>query len=210
MKNICFINGSLRGKEASSLAFLKAIDRRLGKDGYNREYVTVRARTEKDYPAETMQKIARADTLVLVFPLFSYGFPGALMRLLEDYYRYTQTGGEYKKGAGVYAVINCGFPRPEITGEAVRLVQAFCRKLELNWRFSVCIGSGPVAVVTGKVPLLGWKLNRAFAAIASDIRNGGVKGKKDILVRPVIPEFIILRIKARYEKKMMQTAAARG
>jgi len=202
MKNICFINGSLRGKEASSLAFINRVSNTLGNSEFNKEFITVRAKISEAYPEDTVKKIAGADAVIMAFPLFSYGLPGALMRLLEDYSSYISRGNEYKRETRVYVIVNCGFPRPAINEEAVRTVRNFCRRLGLNWRFAVCIASGPVAAVTQKIPLLNLKISSAYRAIAMDIENSGSRKMENFYIKPVLPEPIILMIKAQFEKKM--------
>jgi len=202
MKNVCLINGSLRGKEASSLAFLEDVNRKLSDTEYNKTFLTVRARLKGGYPEDMLQSMAGADSIIMVFPLFSYGLPGALMRFLEDYYRYIQAGNGYNKDAGVYIIVNCGFPRPRTIAEAVRVIKNFCRRLSLNWRFAICIGSGPVVAAVKKVPFLHMKLKRAYAEIASDIKSGDRGTRGDYFIKPILPEPIILMIKNRYEKKM--------
>jgi hypothetical protein len=155
-----------------------------------------------DYPEGTLKTLAGADVIIFVFPLYTYGLPGPLMRLLEDYYHYIKTGKEYNKDAKVYVIVNCAFPRPEkTTGEALRVIHNFCRRLSLNWRFAVCIGSGPVVALTKKVPFLYPKLNKAYTEIASDIRNTDKERKSGYFIKPVIPENIIAAIKRYYEKK---------
>ena len=84
MKNVCFINGSLRGKEASSLVFLKSIDRLLPDAEFKKEILNVRPRVKGSYPEEILKTISRADAIIMVFPLFTYGIPGALKRLLKE------------------------------------------------------------------------------------------------------------------------------
>lgn len=202
MKNVCIINGSLRGKQAASLEFLKDLSLRLPDTEYNKTTLTVKAKANNNYPENILASIACADAIVLVFPLHNYGLPGALMRLLEDYYQYLKTGREYNRDARVYVVVNCAFPRPEkTTGEAVRVIRNFSRRLSLNWRFAICIGTGPVVVMTRKIPFLYLKLKKAYAEIASDILDSNNKEqKKDYFIRPVIPETIIAMIKRHYEK----------
>ena len=203
MKRICLINGSLRGKKASSLAFLEDVNRKLSDTEYKKTFLTVRARTKGNYPEDMLQSIAGADAIVIVFPLFSYGLPGALMRFLEDYYRYIQAGNGYNKNAKVYVIVNCGFPRPEINEEAIRgVIKNFCRRLSLNWRFAICIGSGPVVVATRKIPFLDMKLKKAYAEIASDIQGGDRGKKNNYFIKPILPEPVILMIKNQFEKKM--------
>lgn len=202
VKSICLINGSLRGKKASSLAFLEDVNRKLSDTEYDKTFLTVRAGLKGNYPEDMLQSMAGADSIVIVFPLFSYGLPGALMRFLEDYYRYIQAGNGYNKNAKVYVIVNCGFPRPEINEEAIRVIKNFCRRLSLNWRFAICIGSGPVVVATRKVPFLDMKLKKAYAEIASDIQGGDRGKKNNYLIKPILPEPFILMIKNQFEKKM--------
>jgi NAD(P)H-dependent FMN reductase len=79
MKSVCFVNGSLRGRKASSLAFLDDLDRRLPNTEFNKTFLTVKARAEGNHPEEMLICIACADAIVFVFPLHNYGLPGALI-----------------------------------------------------------------------------------------------------------------------------------
>ncbi len=201
MKSVCIVNGSLRGKKASSLQFLKDLSLRLPDAEYSKTFLTVKAKVKENYPEDMLSSLARADAIVFVFPLHNYGLPGALMRLLEDYHKYLRTGREYKKGTKVYVIVNCAFPRPgETTGEAVRVIRNFCRRLSLDWRFAVCIGTGPVVVATKGIPFLYPRLKKAYAEIASDVRGGDSERRSDYLIKPVIPESIIAMIKRHYER----------
>jgi hypothetical protein len=201
MKNICLVNGSLSGKKSASLQFLRDIDLRLS-DGESRKAVVgVRAKLKDRYPEEALRNLAEADAIIFVFPLHNYGLPGALMRLLEDYYDYTKQGVNHK-ASSIYMVVNCGFPRSQETcGEAIRVMQNFCRRLSLKWRFALCIGTGPVVVLTKKVPFLYPKLKKAYTEIVSDIRELDNEKKNNYFIKPIIPESIIAAIKRRYEKK---------
>jgi hypothetical protein len=201
MKKVCLVNGSPRGQKSSSMEFLKDIERSLSDQECEESVISVRAGLRGGYPEEVLERLAAADAIVLVFPLYNYGLPGALMRLLEDYYLFTRTGNGTPKAARVYAVVNCGFPRPEITEEAIRVVKNFCRRLSLNWRFAVRIGTGPVVVATRKAPFLYSTLKRAWADLASDVRTDAEAVRADYLVKPVIPEPIIHMIKSYYEWK---------
>ncbi len=202
VQHVCLINGSLRGRKASSLQFLLDVSRRLPDDRYRKTVITVRAGAAHDYPAETFACMADADALVFVFPLYGYGLPGALMRLLEEFDAYVHTGDGPHPAARVYVVVNCAYPRPELTtGEAVRVMRNFCRRFSLRWRFAVCIGTGPVVAMTKRVPLLDRTLKKAFTAIASDVSADGEDPVPDFFIHPVIPESIIRRIREHYEKR---------
>ena len=201
MKKVCLVNGSLRGKQASSSEFLKDIDLRLPDTEYSKTVINVKAKVKDSYPEDILQSLAGADAIIFIFPLHNYGLPGALMRLIEEYYAYRKPGDD-RKETRVYTIVNCAFPRPEKTcGEATRVIQNLCRRLSLNWRFAVCIGTGPVVVLTKKIPFLYPKLKKAYTELASDIRNSDKERKNDYFIKPVIPESIIAAIKRYYEKK---------
>jgi len=176
---------------------------------FNKDIINVRARVKERYPEDNLKTISRADAIIMVFPLFTYGIPGALMRLLEEFYLYAKGHG-YNKAAGIYIVVNCGFYRPEIMTELIRVMENFCRRLSLNWRFAIGIGAGPVAAEIVKIPLLNMKYKRAFLAIASDIKNDGTGQPADYFIKPLLPEPVILWWKAQYEKKKKMKAGAAG
>ena len=71
------------------------------------------------------------------------------------------------------------------------------------------MGGGPFAAMTVKAPLLNMKYKRAFSAIAADIKNGDTGQKENYFIKPLIPEPILLWIKAQYEKKMKAGAASK-
>lgn len=202
MSTVCLVNGSLRGAKASSLVFLRALERRLPDEQFQKTTVTVSPSVRGRYSRDYLERIASADAIVFVFPLYAYGLPGALMRLLEDLSDHIKSGAGRNTCARVYAIVNCGFPRPEVTtSEAIRVLKNLCRRLGFSWRFAVCIGTGPAVVMTSRVPFLDSKLKKAFAEMASDIQGRDVAVKDNCFIRPVIPEFILLRIKEYYERK---------
>ena len=99
-------------------------------------------------------------------------------------------------------IVNGAFPRPgETTGEAIRVMQDFCRRLSLNWRFAICIGSGPIVAITRRVPFLDLRLKKAYIEVASDMKGGDHEVRNNYLIRPIIPEPIITMMKEHYEKK---------
>lgn len=203
MKNICLINGSLRGKKATSLAFLNALAIRLTDNEFKKTVMTVKAGVQGNYSVDTLKQMAFADAIVFVFPLYAYGLPGALMRLLEDYFHYVKENKESKKNAKVYIIINCGYPRAEkVCEEAIRVCQSFCNKVSLDFRFAVCIGTGPIVALTQNIPFLDGKLKKAYKKIVSDITDHNRNDLGNYFIRPILSEKIIAMIKHHFEKKM--------
>jgi len=210
VKRICFINGSLRGEAASSLRFLREVDRLLGDSEFEKPIIAVQAMVPRAYPDETLKIIGSARAIVVAFPLFSYSLPGALMRLLEDYNAYARRNGSMGAAARVYAIVNCAFAEPEINAEAIRVMRNFCRSAGLRWRFALSIGCGPVAVMTSVIPLLNLPIRKGFREISEDIRREDNEARETFLVKPVISKAILIamrdwmerRAQARFERKL--------
>jgi hypothetical protein len=59
-----------------------------------------------------------------------------------------------------------------------------------------------VVVATRKIPFLDMKLKKAYAEIASDIQGSNGEEKDNYLIKPLLPEPVILMIKNQFEKKM--------
>jgi hypothetical protein len=204
MKTVCFVNGSLGGAKASSLAFLKLLSAKLTPAHFRVDWVG--AKPGAGGSGETLAAVGAADAVVLAFPLFSYTLPGALTALLEDFHAFAANGGQYKPDAQVFAVINCAFPEPWIMQESIRVVKNFCARLGLRYRFSIAISSGAVTAMTMKVPLLNPRLKRAFAEMARDLLREEAGPREDVYVKPIIPKPIILKIKEHYERKSLTLA----
>ncbi|HET6487950.1 MAG TPA: NAD(P)H-dependent oxidoreductase [Spirochaetia bacterium] len=196
----CLISGSLRGAQSSSHQFLQDLSARLTAAGIDLERGTVRADPRSPYLEGFPGAMHEADAIVFAFPLFTYSLPGALTRLLEDL---SARAGRKARTVPikVFAIINCGFPRPRICADAIRVIRNFCQRLGYDYRFSVAIGGGPVTVLTRKVPVLNRDLKRAYDRIVDEIRGVDPGGTGDVYVKPVVPERILLWIKDRYEQK---------
>ncbi len=201
MKKICLINGSLRGKDSSSLQFLNRVSANMGADDFQINRLTVPAGLNGHSSPETLAVMADADALVVAFPLFYYTLPGVLTRLFEDFGRHIQNGGRRNKRMKVYAIVNCGFPEPRINEEAIRVMKNFCMRLGLRYRFSIAIGTGAVTVMTMKAPFLNPRLKRAFRRMVDDMKTDTTEPREDVLIKPAIPKSIILLIKDRFEEK---------
>ena len=201
MKRLVLVNGSLRGKNSSSLALLDKLSGLVDQSGLQVTTVTVKASAREPYPPEELEAVASADAMVLCFPLFSYSLPGALTRLLEDYASHIAREPHAPVHTRVYGIVNSGFPDPCVAGEAVRVVRNFCVQMKLAYRFSIAIGTGPVTVLTMKVPLLNPRLKKALREIARDVESKDLGPLEDVWITPLVPKPILLRIKEHYERK---------
>jgi multimeric flavodoxin WrbA len=206
MTKVCLVNGSLRGAKAASLQFLQAVQDRLGAGEFVVRTIVVKAGIGEAHALDTLKALAEADAIVFAFPLFSYTLPGALIRLLEEFYAYARAPGNRVGSPRVYAIVNNGFPQARINEEAVRVITNFCTRLGFQYGFSIAISGGPVTVLTMKAPMLNPRLKRAFALMARDMKSSQAGAGVNRYFDPIIPKGILLWIKAQYEKKMKISA----
>lgn len=185
-KTVCLVNGSLRGRKASSYELLEGVRVLLHAAGHESVRVAVRARPSPGYPYSTLEALDAADALVLAFPLYAYCLPAGFMGLLEEYARHAKARPG-ARAARAYVIVNCGFVEPEINQEAIRVVQNFCARVGLEWRFAVAIGCGPVTLWTKS---LDRKLKTALHNIVTDLAGDHCEPKGDVYIRPLIPRVI--------------------
>jgi multimeric flavodoxin WrbA len=111
---------------------------------------------ENDY-----HEMRAADGLLLIFPLYYFCVPGVLMRFMEDYAAYIARSGGLSRPQNIYAIVNCGFPEPDINGEAIRVIQSFARHIGASFRFGVGLGCGGMLVGAKDAPFM----KKAIAAM---------------------------------------------
>jgi len=137
---------------------------------------------------EAYKIMIKADALVFTFPLYVYCLPGMLMQFLQEYYCYYNEHGNKK--AKVFAVVNCGFPEPDINEEAVRVIKSFSEKIGMEFRFGVLIGGGGMILGTKEAPFMKKTmeiLNSSFEKMKDDILENSPITCENIYVRVNFP-----------------------
>lgn len=190
MKKVILINGSPRPEErTASSGFLTHVEAILKDGEYEKQFINVR-KSLKTGPEADYAALLDADAIVLSFPLYFFCLPGVLMRFLEDYEKYFRVHGEQKKSAKVYAIVNCGFPEPEINMEAIRVIGCFSRHIGAQFRFGVLIGGGPmISSVEGIGPVKKAyeKLDAAIQTMSDDICGETSRILPNVLIKPSFP-----------------------
>ena len=74
--------------------------------------------------ASAFNSLQEADAIVMIFPLYFFCLPAMLTRFLQDF---AEQMPKAANACAVYAIVNCGFPDPEINAEAMRVVEMFAR-----------------------------------------------------------------------------------
>jgi hypothetical protein len=201
-KKICLINGSPRGKKAVSFILLEDFSKKRG-GSVNVSLHQVGLKTDSPASPEILEAIQDSDGILFAFPLYAYTLPGALTKLLLDYVNwYNRTESEAAKK--VYAMVNCGFPDPSTNREALRVMELFCLRTGLNWRFGVAIGGGLIVAGTRNVPIINAKLKLFYRRVINDLYNQNGRQPNNMNIKPFIPKKIMIKIKdSDWAKKYM-------
>lgn len=195
MKKILYINGSPRGEsDSSSYLILKDIAGYLKEEGIRNEdaeIITIPRSLKKE--KETILSIMdKADIWIMALPLYVDVLPGHLSWWLQEYqnYRMSQTERQNKR---VYGIVNCGFPEAIQNADALRVLEIFCRKNDLQWRFGIGIGMGEPYKEMHDIPLRSWMKSEIFAsykALADDLQRDESTPNSNFFVQVKYPRFL--------------------
>lgn len=136
---------------------------------------------------QAFELLQQADALVLIFPLYFFCLPGMLTRFLQDF------AANYPKAetnAPVYAIVNCGFPEPEINLEAMRVVEQFAIQTGREFGGGVMIGCGGMVIVAKDAPFMREtfaQIDRLFVQIKENMMDQNQIHPMISLVAPKFP-----------------------
>lgn len=102
--------------------------------------------TEKAYAT-----MSQADSIILVFPLYFFCMPAMLTRFMQDFAVMYPAAD---RRTSVYAIVNCGFPEPEINREAMRVVECFAQKTGRLFGGGVMAGCGGMLLAAKDAPFV--------------------------------------------------------
>ena len=174
--NAVIISASPKANQNRALSEYLAM---LGKDIIESELISVGHINVKDTFLENnapdaYKMMLESDSLVMIFPLYIYSLPGILMRFLQDFYAYFLLHRDISKLTRVFAVVNCGFPDPEICGCAIRVIENFSQKIGARFCCGVQIGGGGTILYTKDEPIMQntiTGIKEAFSSIKDHITD---------------------------------------
>jgi len=212
MKNIILISASLKINEQSvSKKFLDMVGSQIDENAFSKTFIDVRKCISSHQLLEAFETLSKADAIIISFPLYVFCLPGILTRFLQDYYKYATESKTVRKRVKVYAIVNCGFPEPEINLEAVRVIKSFSQHINGDFRFGVLIGAGPMMIAAKDAPYMKetlQKLGDAFSSIAEDIKQEHVTKRDPIYIGIDFPFsrrlylFLVVEAGLRWRAKM--------
>ena len=192
-KTITLICGSPKARKDHTLSeyFTDLEQQHIAREGIAVHRVNARTSILHDNCEAAFHKMLSSDVLIFTFPLYFFCLPGLLMRFLQDYVAYAKQHIDENKPKKIYAVINCGFPEPEINEEAGRVVKSFSKSVGAEYRFSLLIGGGGMLPGTKEAPFMHSTMDSitaVFDQMHDDILSNSTTAPQDVLIEMHFPK----------------------
>ena len=187
MHDIVLLNGSPRIKGSTSMKLLDFFRSRSG-NACTATVIEAGKSILQKMQLQNYARMAKADAIVIAFPLYVYCLPGMLIEFLAGYRDYINKTGE-PAGQKIYAVINCGFPESRINDDAALVIKRFCQETRAEYRFSILVGCGGMLQPLKAMPPVHnmWKrIGSAFDQIVFDVCGKNVCA--DIHINSKLPK----------------------
>ena len=185
MNQIVAINGSPKVKESASALLIDHIEHILETKGT--VYQATKLILQEDI-SEVLSDILKADTLLIVFPLYVDSLPAPLMKLLTMIEQ--EASNTKTRLPVVYAVCNCGFYEAKHTQLALQIVENFTIHCGMPWGYGIGIGCGGLLLSQSKNLSKGPTAHvyAALQELGSAIKEGGKR--ENVFITPKIPYFL--------------------
>ncbi len=194
IKRAAVISGSPKpGGGSTSMWLCDIAEEIIRGDSIGVKRIDARATLDRHETVQDYEAMLGSEALVIIFPLYIFCLPGVLIKFLQDYAHYVFSHRADAKGPAVYAVVNCGFPEPDINVEAVRVIKSFAEKIGGDFRFGVMIGSGGMLQNAQNAPFMKKTMTdvrSAFQAMKDALISGKPAPAKDISMRPKFPRHL--------------------
>lgn len=137
---VVLLNGSFRGISSNSNHFLDILESQLNE---NCERAHLNQAKELE---EVIQKIKKAEALIIGMPLYVDGVPAQVVELMENMYQNYK--GQFQD-LHVYVVSNLGFYDSKQIRNQLKIVKNWCNKMGMIYGGGLAIGAGEML---GKMP----------------------------------------------------------
>jgi len=194
MTRIVYINASPRTDDVTaSGSFIHMLEKHF--TGYDVEEARIHVRKSilSHQPDSDFETMSKADTLVIVFPLYFFCLPGLLTRFVQDYYSYYLKNKIQVRGQKIYAIVNCGFPEVDINTEAVKVIKSFSQHVGAEFRFAIMVGSGGMVIGAKDAPFMKKTLaalEQAMELLAQDAVSDGADTVGNIQIMVKCPRWL--------------------
>lgn len=170
-QSVVFLSGSPKVKqdEAVSNFLAKRGVQMLANDSLDARIISACEDLLHRQTEEAFAAVQNANAIVVIFPLYFFCMPAMLTRFLQDFtVRYPAAS----KQSNVYAIVNCGFPEPEINLEAMRVIESFSQHTGRIFGGGTLVGCGGMLLGAQQAPFmkpLFEQIDGLFSRVAKDL-----------------------------------------
>ncbi|MBU0984425.1 MAG: NAD(P)H-dependent oxidoreductase [candidate division Zixibacteria bacterium] len=195
-KRVLLLVGSAKQQTSTSEAIGTCLLERLHPAGFETETLfTHKASRSDEAMAELIAAVARADLIVLAFPLYVDCLPYTVINALE-HIRDSRRSTTNHKDQSLLCIVNCGFPEAHQNETALAICRQFARETGFTWSGGLALGAG--GVIHGR-PLreVGGAARNVMASldVTADalIRSEQIpKRAVDLMARPLVWKWVYL------------------
>jgi multimeric flavodoxin WrbA len=205
IKNALLLVGSPKHNGGTSMVIAEYLASRLREIHVDTEIKHVHQAIDGGKEDELFDAIDRADSVVLLFPLYVDSLPSGVVRFFELFLeRKGENGG---RGKPFYAISNSGFPESIQSTVALEICVLFARDTGFAWNGGGAVGGG--YLLEGKTlegsggRAKNLRAGLALLAVSMSLKGGLSKQARDLIGRPLVPKFLYVY----FGNKMWRKAA---
>ena len=187
IRRAALLVGSPRTSKSTSAALGGYLMNQLAARGIETETIQIYTQfNSAEHVKQSLEKLDRADLVVLAFPLYVDSLPAPVIAALEKIAAHRTASQRFA------AIANCGFPEASHNDTALAICEEFAAQTGMTWLGSLSLGAGegmvhgkPLNELGGQGASFRKSLDLAAAAL--------VEGKpipqaaRDLLAKPLIP-----------------------
>ncbi|MDD3140766.1 MAG: NAD(P)H-dependent oxidoreductase [Lachnospiraceae bacterium] len=187
--SLVVLNGSPKKSRSSTAAIIQGIKEIIGND--ITVFQAVDFMRKADVENETViAEILKADTLLIVFPLYVDALPMPLVTIMQCLEKKAKA---LKSMPKVYAICHCGFYEASQNETALRMIYNFCNRTGFSWQYGVGIGAGVFlggAKEIKKGPTK--EIFNVLCSLCSAVKGNLNEKKENVFIMPSVPRLIYI------------------
>lgn len=171
-KRVLLLVGSVKGLKSNSYAMGSYILSKLSGQGLESETVMLApAMKNAEKQQELVAKVAAAQVVILVCPLYVDSLPAPVVQFMEC----VLAAQRDLRNTSFMAIVNCGFPESAQNQTALEICSHFAQQVGLTWLGGLPVGSGGAinSKPMEKIPGYLKKIRLALDLVADAVVAGG-------------------------------------
>ena len=191
MIKLSIINGSPKLKNSNSDFFIKELTSNMSSDINIKKFYVREILKDNTLLKEKIE----SDKLLIASPLYADSFPSVTLKFLEVFDEFLKENNHPQ--IEVYGMVNCGFFEGKQNKTALNIMEHFCNRNNLTWKFGLGIGGGEFFPNSSKTPetmATNKSLYSSLKSLRESIENN--TSKENILLNPDKMSASIYRLNA--------------